>query len=82
MNKKEKTFSHLLSILVILVIDIVVFVGAVLLDQKIATGTAVGHPAPAFTVIAYIVMPAITVIVAVVAVFKTIRGLIRNSRNK
>ena len=82
-EKKLSPWRSLWSILTIVIIDVIVVIGAMVVDSKIFPNEpGQGHPFPAVTMAALIVMGAVTVIVIIVALIKLIVRLARASKDK
>ena len=83
--KKNKPLLFLLIIPGTAILDLILFVVAVLIDDAIVENTAVtgqGHPAPMFALIVMLLMIAIAIAGVVVSLVLTIRGLRKNRIEK
>jgi hypothetical protein len=69
MEKRKSPWRWLLLIPGKIILDIIVFCAAVAIDTHVVPDpNALGHPAPAFTLIAFFVLPVLTVIVIIVSI--------------
>ena len=83
-NKTIKPFKWLLLIPIQIVIDALVMWGAVYLDSVIYSDAAnmQGHPAPAFTLIAFMLFGLITLVVFAIAIIMFIVSCVRKASKK
>ena len=83
-DKTIKPFKWLLLIPIQVLIDALVMWGAVYLDSLIYSDAAnmQGHPAPAFTLIAFMLFGIITLVVFVIAIIMFIVSCVRKSSQK
>ena len=83
-NKTIKPFKWLLLIPIQIVIDALVMWGAAYLDSVIYADAAnmQGHPAPAFTLIAFMLFGLITVVIFAVAIIMFLVSCVRKASQK
>ena len=81
MNKKNKKWwQYLLMIPVCLLIDLLVFSIAAVIDFSIASGEQ-GHPAPFITLMAILILGIVTLVVIIYALVKCIQSLVKEKKN-
>ncbi|MCR4999871.1 MAG: hypothetical protein K6A05_08550 [Lachnospiraceae bacterium] len=84
-HKPSEAFYILLVIPIQCVLDVVIFWGCAYLDTVVIPDpNALGHPAPATMILAFMLLPPITIIVCVVSVIITIilyNKYLRDSKN-
>ena len=82
-DEKKKRKSHwrsLLAIPIMLLVDVLALIAALAADAAAyPAGSGEGHPFPAITFVAFILLFVITVIVVLVAVIKAIVGAAKGS---
>ena len=71
-KKGNSPFRPLLLIPIQLVLDLVLFFFGAYLDTRIVNSNAVGHPAPAFTLIFSLLAVVATVVVIIFAIVRSI----------
>ena len=83
-DKKIRPLKWLLLIPIQVIIDALVMWGATYLDSVIYSDAAnmQGHPAPAFTLIAFMLFGLITIVVFIVAIIMFIVSCVRKASQK
>ncbi len=81
-KKRKSPWRSLLAIPIMLVVDVLALIAALAADgAAYPAGSGEGHPFPAITFTAFILLAIITVIVVVIAVIKAVAGAARNKED-
>lgn len=75
-KKTKKWWQHLLIIPIMALIDVVFLFIAALLDSSMPSGSQVGHPMPAITIIIAFILAAVTVVLVIRGVVLAIKSAI------
>ena len=79
-KKRKSPWRSLLAIPIMLLVDVLALIAALAADgAAYPAGSGEGHPFPAITFVAFILLFVITVIVVLVAVIKAIVGAAKGS---
>ncbi|MBQ1430317.1 MAG: hypothetical protein IIZ05_01705, partial [Firmicutes bacterium] len=79
-KKRKSPWRSLLAIPIMLLVDVLALIAALAADAAAyPAGSGEGHPFPAITFVAFILLFVITVIVVLVAVIKAIVGAAKRS---
>ncbi|MCR5181996.1 MAG: hypothetical protein K6D56_03130 [Clostridia bacterium] len=81
-KKRKSPWRSLLAIPIMLVVDVLALIAALAADgAAYPAGSGEGHPFPAITFTAFILLAVITVIVVVIAVIKAVAGAARDKED-